>query len=97
MKLGRKLGWPSRVMHKRAPARRTVADTADKILEFLKTGRPRDVKEVADAVDLHHDKLEEVLDFLVQIGFIIKSESVQITDIGSNFLMLPVEKRKRSL
>jgi len=68
---------------------------ADKILEFLKTGKPRDVKEVADAVDLHDNKLEEVLNFLTQTGFITKS--VQITDLGSNFLKLPVEKRKRRL
>ncbi len=80
---------------KKAPTRRTVADVADKILEFLKTGKPRNVKEVADAVDLHDNKLEEVLDFLTQTGFIIKS--VQITDLGSNFLKLPVEKQKRRL
>ena len=83
------------MIYKQTPAKRTVADVADKILEFLKMGRPRDVKEVADAVGLHDDKLEEVLDFLTQTGLIIKS--VRITDLGSNLLMLPVEKRKRCL
>ncbi len=80
---------------KQALTRRTGADVADKILEFLKTGKPRNVKEIADAVDLHDDKLEKVLDFLKQTGLIIKS--VQITDSGANFLTLPVEKRKRRL
>ena len=97
MKFGKKPGWPSRMMRKRAPARRTAADVADEILEFLKTGKPRNVKEVADVVDLHDDKLKEIMDFLTQTGLIIKSESVQITDLGSNFLMLPVEKRKHRL
>jgi len=73
----------------------TISTVAEKILEFLKTGKPRDVKEVADAVNLRDDKLEEVLNFLTQTGFITKS--VQITDLGSNFLRLPVEKRKRRL
>lgn len=95
MKFGKESGWSSRMARKKAPTRRTVADVADKILEFLKTGKPRNVKEVADAVDLHDNKLEEVLDFLTQTGFIIKS--VQITDLGSNFLKLPVEKQKRRL
>gem|GEM_PF-5370080 len=80
---------------KQTPTRRTGADVADKILELLKTGKPRNVKEVAEAVDLHDDKLDEVLDFLTQTGLVIKS--VKITDSGSNFLTLPVEKRKRSL
>jgi len=78
--------------HKQTSAISTVAE---KILEFLKTGEPRDVKEVADAVNLRDDKLEKVLNFLTQTGFITKS--VQITDLGSNFLKLPVEKRKRRL
>lgn len=95
MKFGKESGWLSRMTRKQAPTRRTGADVADKILEFLKTGKPRNVKEIADAVDLHDDKLEKVLDFLTQTGFIIKS--VQITDLGSNFLKLPVEKQKRRL
>jgi len=95
VKFGKESGWSSRMTRKQAPTRRTGADVADKILELLKTGKPRNVKEVAEAVDLHDDKLDEVLDFLTQTGLIIKR--VQITDSGSNFLTLPVEKRKRSL
>ena len=95
MKFGRKPGWPDRVMRKRAPARRTAADVVDEILEFLKTGRLRDIKEVADAVDLPEDKVEKVLDFLTRTGFIRKS--VEITDLGSNFIRLPVERWKRRL
>ena len=95
VKFGRKPGWPSRAMRKRVPAERMTAGIADEILEFLKTGRPRDVKEAADAVDLPEDKVQKVLDFLTQIGLIRKS--VQITDLGSNFLMLPTEKWKRRL
>jgi len=94
-KFGRKQCWPSRVMRKRAPARRTAADVADEILEFLKTDRLRDIKEVADAVDLPEDKVEKVLDFLTRTGFIRKS--VQITHLGSNFVGLPVEKWGRCL
>ena len=95
MKFGKKSSWSSRMTRKQTPTRRTGADVADKILELLKTGKPRDVKDVADAVDLQDDTLEEVLDFLTQTGLIIKR--VQITDSGSNFLTLPVEKRKRRL
>ena len=67
-----KPGWPSRVMRKRALARRTAADVADEILEFLETGRLRDVKEVTDAVDLPEDKVEKILDYLTRTGFIRK-------------------------
>ena len=98
MELGRKPGWPSRVMRKRALARRTTADVAgvaDEILEFLGTGKLRDVEEVADAVDLPEDKVEKILDFLAQTGFIRKG--VQITRLGSNFITLPVEKWGRRL
>ena len=82
-------------MRKRVPARRTAADVIDEILEFLETGRLRDVEEVADAVDLPKDEVEKVLNFLTRTGFIRKS--VQITHLGSNFVGLPVEKWKRRL
>lgn len=95
VKFGKRSGWSSRMARKQALTRRTGADVADKILEFLKTGKPRNVKEVADAVNLHDDKLEAVLDFLTQTGLITRS--MQITDAGANFLTLPVEKRKRRL
>lgn len=90
MELGRRPGWPGRVMRKRALARCTAAGVADEILEFLGTGRLRDVKEVAEAVDLPEDKVEKILDFLARTGFIRKG--VQITRLGSNFITLPVEK-----
>lgn len=92
---GRKTDWPGRVMRRRARARRAAADVADKILEFLETGRLRDVEEVADAVDLPEDKVEKILDFLARTGFIRKG--VQITRLGSNFITLPVEKWGRRL
>ena len=95
MKSGRKPDWPSRVMRKRALARRTAADVADEILEFLETGRLRDVKKVADAVDLPEDKVERILNFLARTGFIRKG--VQITHLGLNFIRLPVEKWRRRL
>jgi len=95
MKFGRKQGWPGRVMRKRVPARRTAADVADEILEFLETGRLRDVEEVADAVDLPEDKVEKILNFLTRTGLIRKG--VQITHLGSNFAGLPVEKWRRCL
>ncbi|MBA7596821.1 hypothetical protein ES703_03811 [subsurface metagenome] len=98
MELGRRPGWPGRVMRKRALARRTAADVAgvaDEILEFLGTGRLRDVEEVADAVDLPEDKVEKILNFLTRTGFIRKG--VQITRLGSNFITLPVEKWGRRL
>lgn len=72
MKSGRRPGWPSRVMGKRVPGRRTAVDVADEILEFLETGRMRDVKEVADAVDLPEDQVEKILNYLAQTGFIRK-------------------------
>ena len=59
-------------MGKRAPGRRTATDVADEILEFLETGRMRDVKEVADAVDLPDDQVEKILNYLAQTGFIRK-------------------------
>ncbi len=98
MELGRKPGWPGRVMRRRALARRTaaeVAGVADEILEFLGTGRLRDVKEITEAVDLPEDKVKKILDFLAQTGFIRKG--VQITRLGSNFIRLPVEKWGRRL
>ena len=82
-------------MGKRVPGRRTTADVADEILEFLETGRLRDVKEVADAVDLPEDKVEKILNYLTRTDFIRKG--VQITRLGSNFIRLPVEKWKRRL
>ena len=90
-----KPGWPKRVMRKRALARRKAADVADEILEFLETGRLRDVQEVADAVDLPEEKVEKILDFLARTGFIRKG--VQITRQGSNFIGLPVERWRRHL
>ncbi len=98
MRSGRRPGWPGRVMRKRALARRTAAEVAgfaDEILEFLGTGRLRDVKEVAEAVDLPDDKVEKILDFLAQTDFVRKG--VQITRLGSNFIRLPVEKWGRRL
>ncbi len=95
MELGRKPGWPGRVMRKRALVRRTAADVADEILEFLGTGRLRDVKEIAEAVDLPEDQVERILDFLARTGFVRKG--VQITHLGSNFIRFPVEKWGRRL
>ena len=77
-------------MGKRVPSRRTAADVADEILEFLETGRLRDVKEVAEAVDLPAEQLAKILIYLARTGFIRKG--VQITHLGSNFIRLPVEK-----
>jgi len=77
-------------MGKRVPSRRTAADVADEILEFLETGRLRDVKEIADAVDLPENQVEKILNYLARTGFIRKG--VQITHLGSNFIRLPVEK-----
>jgi len=90
IKSGRRPDWPSRVMGKRVPSRRTAADVADEILEFLETGRLRDVKEIADAVDLPENQVEKILNYLARTGFIRKG--VQITHLGSNFIRLPVEK-----
>jgi len=95
MRSGRRPGWPSRVMGKRVPGRHTAADVADEILEFLETGRLRDVKEVADAVDLPEDQVEKILNYLTRTGFIRKG--VQITHLGLNFIRLPVEKWRRRL
>ncbi|KUO39919.1 MAG: hypothetical protein AVW06_03130 [Hadesarchaea archaeon DG-33-1] len=82
-------------MRRRARARRTAADVADEILEFLETGRLRDVEEVADAVGLPEEKVEKILNFLARTGFIRKG--VRITRLGSNFITLPVEKWGRRL
>ena len=80
-------------MRKRALARRTAAEVAaDEILEFLGTGRLRDVEEVADAVDLPEDKVEKILDFLARTGFVRKG--VQITRLGSNFISRERASRK---
>ena len=95
MEFGRKPGWPSRVMGRRALVRRTAADVADEILEFLENGRLRDVEEVADAVDLPEKEVEKILDILTRTGFIRKG--VQITHLGSNFTRLPVEKLRSRL
>jgi len=92
---GRKMDWPRSVMRRRARARRTAADVADEILEFLETGRLRDVEEVADAVGLPEEKVEKILNFLARTGFIRKG--VRITRLGSNFITLPVEKWGRRL
>lgn len=91
MRFGRKQGWPGRVMRKRALARHE----AEEILEFLGDGELRNLKEVADAVDLPEGEVEKILDILTRTGFIRKG--VQITDLGSNFLKSPVEKRKLRL
>ena len=82
-------------MGRRALARRTAADVADEILEFLENGRLRDVEEVADAVDLSEKNVEKILDFLARTGLIRKG--VRITYLGSNFTTLPVEKWGRHL
>ena len=95
MKSGRKPDR-RRVMRRRASSgRRTVADVADEVLEFLEAGRLRDVKAVADAVDLSEEKVEKILDFLTRTGFIRKG--VQITDSGRRILMLPTEKYRHHL
>jgi len=95
MEFGEKPAWPRSVMLKRALARRTGADVADEILEFLGTGRLRDVEEIAEAVDLPEKKVEKIIDFLARTGFIRKG--VQITPLGSNFIRLPVERWRHRL
>lgn len=90
MRSGGKPGWPGRVMRRRALGRRTATDVADEILEFLETGRPRDVKKIVDAVDLPEEKVEKILDFLTRTGLVKKS--VEITDSGRRFLTLPVKR-----
>ena len=91
VRFGRKQGWPGRVMRKRALA----GHKAEEILEFLGDGELRNLKEVADAVDLPEGEVEKILDILTRTGFIRKG--VQITDLGSNFLKSPVRKRKLRL
>jgi DNA-binding IclR family transcriptional regulator len=88
-KFGRKPGFPSKGMFKQAPAKRSAANVADEILEFLGDSEVHDLKELANAVGLPKEEAEKVLDFLIQTGLVKKG--ARITNLGSNFLKLPVE------
>lgn len=89
-KFGRKPGFPSRGMSKQTPAKWSVPDIADEILEFLGDGKTHDPKELANAVGLPEEEVEKVLDFLMQTGLVKKG--IRITNPGSNFLKLPIGK-----
>jgi len=91
-RFGRKPGFPSRWMYGQAHAKRSAADVAEEILEFLNNGGMHDPKEVANAVGLPEEDVEKVLDFLMQTGFVKKG--VRITNPGSNLLKLPIEEGK---
>jgi len=88
MKFGRRPGFPSRGMFGPVPAGRAAAGVAEDILEFLGNGELHEPREIANAVDLSEKEVEKALDFLVQSGLVKKG--VQITELGSDFLELPV-------
>ena len=71
------------------PARRTAAELVDEILEFLRTGKMCDL-EVAKAVNLSEAEVERILDALMKVNLVEKG--VRITNLGRDFLKLPVEK-----
>ena len=89
---GRKPGFPSRRVGGRVPARRAATDVVDDIMEFLSPGKLYDLEEVAKAVGLPETEVERILDTLMQINFVEKG--VRITNLGRDFLKLPVERRK---
>lgn len=86
---GRRPGFPSRRAIEEAPPERTPGEAAEEILEFLRTGEVRELEEIAEGVGLPEEKVEEILDFMVEGGLLKKS--VRITELGLELLELPAE------
>lgn len=72
------------------PAKREAAHVADEILEFLRNGEPRGIREVAETVDLSEGEVERVLDLLGRMGFVRKN--AKMTNSGLDFLVKFLER-----
>ena len=60
---------------------------ADKIMEFLRTGKSHELNEIVKAVELPEWEVEKILNFLAETDFIEKN--FRITRLGLKFLKLP--------
>ena len=70
----------------------TAFRISGEILEYIKTCGWITVEELSRQVDIVHEKLIKILDFLSEFGFIeFDSDNVRIriTDLGERFLELP--------
>lgn len=83
---GRKPGFPSRGMIE-PPERELAEVVAEKILEFLGTGKSCKLGEIAVAVELPEDRVKNILDFLAGANLVEKS--FRITRFGLQLLRMP--------
>jgi predicted transcriptional regulator len=80
--------FPSRRMVR--PDERVPAEVvAEKILEFLQTGKSCKLEEIAKAVELPNDKIKNILNFLAEANLVEKS--FRITGFGLSLLKMPTE------
>lgn len=82
---GRKPGFPSRGMIE--PPREPAEVVAEKILEFLGTGKSCRLGEIAKAVELPEDRVKNILDFLAGANLVEKR--FRITRFGLQLLKMP--------
>jgi predicted transcriptional regulator len=83
---GRKPGFPSRGMIE-PPERESAEVVAEKILEFLGTGKSCKLEEIARAVELPEDRIKNILDFLAGANLVEKR--FRITSFGLKLLKMP--------
>lgn len=62
-------------------------EAADKIMEFLRTGKSHELKEIVKAVELPEWEVEKILNFLAEADLIKKN--FRVTRLGMKFLKLP--------
>ena len=82
---GRRPSFPRRMV--RAPRSVQAEAAADKVMEFLRTGKSHKVKEIAKAVELPERRVKKILSFLAEADLIEKN--FRITRLALKFLKLP--------
>lgn len=63
----------------------------EKILDLLRDSKQHSVEEINNMLSIPPDKLNKLLNFLQEYGFIEReNETLKITDLGIRYLELPV-------
>lgn len=84
----RETRFPSRRVVR--PHERVQAEVvAEKILEFLQTSKSYKLEEIAKAVELPNDQINNILNFLAEANLVEKG--FRITEFGLSLLKMPTE------
>ncbi len=66
---------------------RMIGLIIDGILESVKDGKPHDILDIAEEMEIPHRRLNDILELMLSLGLIEKR--IKITKSGLNFLNLP--------